>query len=103
MTWEEFVRENHATEIEFKAIYYGLKEQKILQNFLTAYSGMNKVSYARDTICDCLSWIGTEEGYNFWEHHDAIFLKNYSEYLDKVIKRPSLFRDRIKEPKCGTE
>ena len=36
MTWEEFVKVHHdrgLNQIIFKAIYYGLKEQKILQNF----------------------------------------------------------------------
>jgi len=97
-TWEYFIEvHNHLPNDKIRAIHYGLKEQKILQNFLTAWDTTLESSIGKYTLADCIHWRNTEEGYHFWEQQSSVFITNFQKYLGKVIKRPTLFRDRIKD------
>lgn len=99
-TWEEFVKYNHATEIEFKAIYYGLKEQGILEEFLEEWNGRWELGrYPWKVLDICLLWSATRKGHTFWGEQNETFMKNFERYKGVCLKRPSIFR----EPKCGTE
>jgi len=93
-TWEEFIQYNNATNTEFNAIYYGLKEQGVLEEFLEEWNGRWTLSGKVEHILDsCLLWGATKKGSNFWVEENAKFIRNFKKYLSINTKKPSIYKE----------
>jgi hypothetical protein len=98
-TWEEFTQRNNLTNTEFTAIYYGLKEQEILEEFLEEWHPRWAItsSNIESMLSVCLLWSNTKRGFDFWSEAHAKFQHNFKRYLEINTKKPSIFRSGIKE------